>query len=395
MSDSVCCTKCILKKGHPGIGFNAAGECSFCSGSSVGTDYVEKYTAIVGNYEKFISSPPVSDGDYDCLLMLSGGKDSMYMLNKLKTETSKRIIAYTYDLPYESRNAINNIKEISKLIDGDYISFSSYAKHKQVMKKVFLSGKKNDEFRAEKTPCAVCSSYLIASACFMAMNLKVPYVLYCADPVQMLGVETDLKKVIQLLASHLGWDFLDDLMGKKARRVMETDSKNLPSVVFPYVAMMNSYNKESIIKELERLGKLLPSSMGTMCSLYPILEYYSYKNYDCCIDSLEYAVSARKGVSSRETLIRLTNEYRKIITEIAVKAQLSEQDEIIIHNFTQLVHPTSETDAEAMYRQITSLRRVAQELGILNELITSGSDYRKKEEENFLDSVTGKIEEDF
>jgi len=123
MSDSVYCTKCILKKGHPGIRFNAAGECSLCSGISVGMDYVEKYTAIVGHYEKFMSSPRVSEGEYDCLLMLSGGKDSMYMLNKLKSETSKRIIAYTYDLPYESRNAIKNLKEISRLIDGDYISF--------------------------------------------------------------------------------------------------------------------------------------------------------------------------------------------------------------------------------------------------------------------------------
>jgi len=32
------------------------------------------------------------------------------MLNKLKGWTSERIIAYTYDLPYESRNAIKNIK---------------------------------------------------------------------------------------------------------------------------------------------------------------------------------------------------------------------------------------------------------------------------------------------
>jgi hypothetical protein len=395
MSDSVYCTKCILKKTHPGIKFDSAGECSFCSGSSVGTDYVEKYTAIVGHYEKFMSSPQVSDGEYDCLLMLSGGKDSMYMLNKLKTETSKRIIAYTYDLPYESRNAIKNIKEISRLIDGDYISFSSYSKHKQLMRKVFLSEKKNTQFRAEKTPCAICSSYLIASACFMAMSLKIPYVLYCADPIQMLGVETDLKKLIQLLASHLGWDFLDELMGRKARRVMETDSKELPSVVFPYVSMMNSYDKESIIKELERLGKLLPSSMGTMCSLYPILEYYSYKNYDCCIDSLEYAVSARKGVSSRDTLIRLTGEYRKIIMEIAVKEQLSEQDKSIIRNFSKQVHPNSETDAEAMYQQIISLRSVAQELGIFDDLVANTAAYKKAEEEKFLNSVKGEIGEDF
>ncbi len=367
-------------------------------------DYVEKYTAIVDHYEKFMSSPQVSEGEYDCLLMLSGGKDSMYMLNKLKSETPKRIIAYTYDLPYESRNAIKNIKEISRLIDGDYISFSSYSKHKQLMRKVFLSDKNNtplplsrgdSQFRAEKTPCAICSSYLIASACFMAMNLKIPYVLYCADPIQMLGVETDLKKVIELLASHLGWDFLDELMGKKAHRVMEIDSKDLPSVVFPYVAMMNSYDKESIIKELERLGKLLPSSMGTMCSLYPILEYYSYKNYDCCIDSLEYAVSARKGVSSRDTLIRLTGEYKKIIMEIAVKAQLSDHDKTIIRRFADKVHPNSETDAEAMYRQIISLRSVAQELGIFDDLVANTAAYKKAEEEKFLNSVKGEIGEDF
>ncbi|MBF0228930.1 MAG: hypothetical protein HQK63_04970 [Desulfamplus sp.] len=389
------CTKCILKHGHPGVKFNSYGECSICSGSSLGADYAEKYSAILNNYEKFITASPVNEGSYDSLLMLSGGKDSMYMLNKLKKETSKRIISYTYDLPYEGKNAVNNIKEIMKLIDGDYISFSSYAKYKQLMRKVFLSEKKEDAFKAEKTPCTICTSYLVVSACFMAMNLKIPYILYCADPVQMFSVETDLKKLIHLLASYLGWDFLDELTDKRASLVMKMDSKELPTVVLPYVTMMNSYSKENIIKELEKFGKLLPRSMGTSCSLYPLLEYYSYKNYDCNLDSLEYAINVRKGFIPRNMMLSLDDLYKKIIIEIAVKEELTEQDKVTIRNFTQTVNQDSEIDSETMYQKIISLRKVSQDLGIFEEFITSSSYYREKEEKKFLHSITDKIDEDF
>ncbi|MBF0552438.1 MAG: hypothetical protein HQK60_18145 [Deltaproteobacteria bacterium] len=357
--------------------------------------YLDKYGSIVDGYETFMSSPPVSHGDYDCLLMLSGGKDSMFMLNKLTTETSKRIIAYTYDHPYESKYAIDNIKEIGRLIDVDYISFASHAKYKKMMRKVFLSvDKASVPFKAEKIPCAVCSSYLIATACLMAIDLKVPYVLYCADPVQMLGVEHELKKMIQSLAFHLGLDFLEELLGRKAVEILEQDSLDLPLVVFPYVSMMGSYDREAIITDVKKLGKLRPSSIGTMCSLYPLLEYYSYKNYDCCIDSLELAAGARNGALPRDTLISMIGEYRKIILEIAVKDRLGDQDMAAIRDFTRKVHPESEVEAELLCHKIVSLRPVAQELGILNDFLVSEVDLRSKEEDEFLRS-TRDIGEDF
>ncbi|HAO20832.1 MAG TPA: hypothetical protein DCQ37_10450 [Desulfobacteraceae bacterium] len=81
--------------------------------------------------------------------------------------------------------------------------------------------------------------------------------------------------------------------------------------------------------------------------------------------------------------------------EIAVKAQLSDQDKSIIRNFAQKVHPNSETDAEAMYRQIISLRSVAHELGIFDDFIKNTGNYKKNEEEAFLNSVKGEIGEDF
>jgi hypothetical protein len=48
-----------------------------------------------------------------------------------------------------------------------------------------------------------------------------------------------------------------------------------------------------------------------------------------------------------------------------------------------------------MYRQITSLRSVAQELGIFDDLLTNTADYERNEAEKFLNSVKGEIGEDF
>src|SRR2546430_10617129 len=78
------CTRCGLASNVPGTSYDAAGVCNVCRG----------YDTYVGKAEAYFKTPDALNalvaemkaartGEYDCLVLLSGGKDSTYMLYQL------------------------------------------------------------------------------------------------------------------------------------------------------------------------------------------------------------------------------------------------------------------------------------------------------------------------
>jgi len=85
------CTKCILPETYPFITFDAAGVCNFCNTYSspqlLGED------SLVALLDKHRSN----DSRPDCIVGLSGGRDSCYGLHLLKRQYGMSPVAYTYD----------------------------------------------------------------------------------------------------------------------------------------------------------------------------------------------------------------------------------------------------------------------------------------------------------
>ncbi len=85
------CTACVLPHTYPGISFDVKGVCNFCRN--------HKRQKVHGRLalEQLLDKHRRTDGRYDCIVGLSGGRDSSYGLHLLKTEYGMNPIAYTYD----------------------------------------------------------------------------------------------------------------------------------------------------------------------------------------------------------------------------------------------------------------------------------------------------------
>jgi len=85
------CTKCILPETYPFISFDTNGECNFCNGYEK-----QKYK---GEKElfKILDQFRSNNNEPDCLVGLSGGRDSSYGLHLLKKKFKMNPVAYTYD----------------------------------------------------------------------------------------------------------------------------------------------------------------------------------------------------------------------------------------------------------------------------------------------------------
>ena len=85
------CAKCILPETYPFINFDENGICNFCN------DYEKQKFKGENKLLEVLDRYRSSDGKPDCLVGLSGGRDSSYGLHLLKTKYKMNPIAYTYD----------------------------------------------------------------------------------------------------------------------------------------------------------------------------------------------------------------------------------------------------------------------------------------------------------
>jgi len=85
------CTKCILPSTYPYIKFNNDGVCNFC------TNYKKQIFFGEERLNQVLSKFRSKNGQPDCLVGLSGGRDSSYGLHLLKTKYNMNPVAYTYD----------------------------------------------------------------------------------------------------------------------------------------------------------------------------------------------------------------------------------------------------------------------------------------------------------
>jgi len=85
------CTRCILPHTYPFIQFDEEGVCNYCNNFEK-QKFLGK-EALNRQLEPYRSST----GSPDCILALSGGRDSCYGLHYIKEEMEMNPIAYTYD----------------------------------------------------------------------------------------------------------------------------------------------------------------------------------------------------------------------------------------------------------------------------------------------------------
>lgn len=130
MSKENRCINCILPDSFTGITFNENRVCSFCS-----------------SYEEI---PPLGEKElrnilcrqenrsYDCVIPLSGGKDSTYVLYYAVKELGLKVIAANYDSGFQSELSIRNMKRACEILNVPLVIHKAgFRKRVEIVKEVF------------------------------------------------------------------------------------------------------------------------------------------------------------------------------------------------------------------------------------------------------------------
>ena len=102
------CAQCVLPESYPGITFNEDGICNHC------TDHKERTYLGEDELKKEIISyldlQKDRNKEYDCVLGISGGRDSTYLLYFLSKVLGLKVLAYSADHGFVPEVTKSNMK---------------------------------------------------------------------------------------------------------------------------------------------------------------------------------------------------------------------------------------------------------------------------------------------
>lgn len=113
------CTRCILPASFTFIDFDEQGVCNYCRNHKPFTN--DGHDALAEAVKKFRRA----DGKPECLVGVSGGRDSCYGLHYLERDLDLRTIAYTYDWGMVTDLARRNVSRMCARLGVEHILISA------------------------------------------------------------------------------------------------------------------------------------------------------------------------------------------------------------------------------------------------------------------------------
>jgi hypothetical protein len=371
------CSICSLKQGHPGVIVGDNGMCNLCK-LDIAQDLLHNFTYTRQVFDEFVSGASGARGEYDCLFMYSGGKDSTYMLDKFANEYGKRVVAYTFNVPFENSNVTENIRLARERIPADFVGDSDDDSIRLMMREVFnRPAKKPGKYLDEKLPCTSCRSFFVIRAILYAFRRRIPYIALCADPQQILTMESDTREIVRGFYRAFGVRLTNELFRDEIEEILFADAEDLPKIVFPFISMRYSYDPDLMVEELKAKGLYVSSPLETHCTLFPLLNYYSFKNWDCMFYKLN--ASAQKRAAARSArherttfsikfpraadLTGIEERLRRVVMEIAEgRGESSEHERELVGIFESL--DAGADAARSVARSFLNMPEVAADMGI-------------------------------
>lgn len=118
------CVTCILPSGLPSVTLDDTGVCNHCRSFAENRARQPKEPEEVRRGQlKVILEKYRGRGDYDVLVPVSGGKDSMYVLYLMAKEFGLKVLAYNFDNGFQSERARLNIQNAVKTLGAELITF--------------------------------------------------------------------------------------------------------------------------------------------------------------------------------------------------------------------------------------------------------------------------------
>jgi hypothetical protein len=313
------CQRCLLPDNISGIDLDSQGICSLCNEfQAPGCLGEEKLR------EVFAEKPK---GEYDCVVPLSGGRDSSYVLYSAKRVLGLNPLAVNFDNGFATPQAVENIQNTCQALGVALVRVPAPNNRvKRIMANHMRAMIPYGPGMTLKGLCGPCARGGRAVVYKVALEKKIPVVLFGASRDEQVNTLFDIKEGLtrkQRLFSRKASYFIRGLynkfmfrkelklpksLGQALRRetLMSGEGKKVEGGVqvvnfYHYVEWNRNRMKEIIEQELDwkkPSGRV--SSWRFDCKITELVSYLWVKHYGIPKDAVGYASMIRTGNMTKE-----------------------------------------------------------------------------------------------
>ncbi len=321
------CTNCLLPENWPNISFNDRSVCSVCteqeSESAICEHDARERNRRVWKVEmdRLLDSSR-GRGRYDILVLLSGGKDSTYLLWHLKEQYRLNTLAFSCDNGFLSDVAKTNIEQTVTKLGVDHVWGKPPTSFTSRLFRVLLAEASKRSLPAPAMVCRTCFSVTCAVAIKTAVEMRIPLLAVGLSPAQKpdaphYRVPADnVRKFVECSQRDPDSSFGLRLTADQAAyfAVPATSPEELPTIIHPFLAL--DYDVEEILRTVAEKGlipagnehPLLSNCLVNLLMIDFDLVRFGYYGYEGEISEL-----LRKGKLDREAWRAL---YDRVNSEV-------------------------------------------------------------------------------
>lgn len=330
------CVKCLLPGTYPGADLDESRVCRYC----LGTEHfgvqgdpqtrarMDRRDELRADFERTVEACR-GQGEYDCLVPLSGGKDSTYLAHLLKEKYGLRILTLTVDTGLMSPLARPNVARVVTRLNVEHVFFTPPADFFRKIYSHFLTHPSFEKKRYEEvghlsTVCQVCCKAIHSIVMRAAARRGIPFVAlaYSPDQIEHHFYEAPREEVYERswapeALCHPPFD-ADDRRYFWDPTVF-ADKASLPRMLLPF-HVIDYPGAEEVTRRVIELGlleKRKASLFVTNCRLNWLMIYLDARKlgYDPYIGSFSHQI--REGHISRSRWLLLME-----LEQLAVRSGL-------------------------------------------------------------------------
>ncbi len=162
------CKECVLVESPPDIFIGDDGVCNVCKNYQAENEISSEPELLETDFLKILNKYR-GQGKYDCLCMLSGGKDSTASLYYIKEKYKMNPLVFTFNHGFVPDEHIQSAKKTVEKLGVDWIYFET-----DFMKDMF---KKIIKTKSKVVICPVCSLWYMMKTYEIAAQWDIPIII--------------------------------------------------------------------------------------------------------------------------------------------------------------------------------------------------------------------------
>ena len=347
VTPSTYCTQCGLSSNYPDITFDSAGVCHLCRAYETYQHKAQQYFKTLDDLQAiFEQAKAKKQGEYDCLMLLSGGKDSTYVLYQL-VGMGLKVLAFTLDNGYISEQAKGNIRRVVQSLNVDHIFGTTPA-----MNAIFV-----DSLQRHCNVCNGCFKTIYTLSMKLADEKGIPVIVTGLSRGQFFETRlteelftqptVDIDQIDQMvLEARKAYHRVDDAISRELDVAVFQDD-----TLFEKIQIVDFYRycdvelDEMLTFLKEKAPWIRPSDTGrsTNClinnvGIYIHTQKQGYHNY-----ALPYSWDVRLGHKNRDAALEELNDaidvgkVKQILREIGYE-EVEETENRLVAYYVSATH---------------------------------------------------------